>query len=312
MRVLVAGAYYFGVDTLFYFLNRHAKRILCFHNVLPDELYRADLSVAGVMRLSEFEQIVRFCMKRFPISVDMDDCKSLTLTFDDGYRNQYSIVYKCLKRIGVPGCIFISGQKDSPLVIDIIDHWNLLAPKAVVGNRSQFWHDQIWPVYQADWQHRGRAAVQFCDDRYPIVDAFEMMSAEYREERFGCITDSELDEMRKDGWLIGWHTKSHYPLAYLPESELKRELQPIDNKMLSHCFSYPYGVESQVGSDAIKCVRDLGFPCAVSDTMYSPLNTSAYFMPRLQVPADKYRVDYELSGFGHFMRTHHLLPYARR
>lgn len=310
MRCLVIGAYYLGLDALFCFLNRHAKRILCFHNVLPDELFRSDLSAAGVMKLSDFERIVRECKKLFPITTDVMDPKSLTLTFDDGYRNQYTVVYKCLKTLGVPACVFVSGQKDEPLVIDIIDHWNLLAPAEVVGDRSRFWNEKIWPVYQRDWKGRGREAIAYCDKLHPISSAFEKMSPEYRAQRFGYITEGELDEMRRDGWLIGWHTRSHYPLAYLPASELEGELTPPDKRMLSLCFSYPYGVESQVGLDAIACVKALGYPNAVSNTVYSTLNTTLHFMPRLQVPADKYRIAYELSGLGHFMRTKRLLPRA--
>lgn len=38
------AAYWTGIDALFYWLNRKAKRIVTFHNVLPQGLWRKDLA----------------------------------------------------------------------------------------------------------------------------------------------------------------------------------------------------------------------------------------------------------------------------
>lgn len=308
MRLIVILGYWFGGVALFYFLNRKAKRILCFHNVMPDDLYRADIAPAGVMSLSSFEKMIDFCSKKFEFSTDFNDPSTLTLTFDDGYHNQYEYAYKFLRKRNISGCIFVSGDAYKTLIIDKIDHWNLLVPLEIVKNRKKFWNEEIWPRYLADSDNRGLAAEKYCDSLYPMYRIRSLMSEKYKSERFGGISKAEMDEMREAGWIIGWHTKSHYPLAYLSVDEVRRELTPVDKKMLDICFSYPYGVISLVGIDSVRVARELGYPFAVSNTMQEKENYSCWFMTRMQPPVDFYRLHYELSGFGHFLRTHKLLP----
>ena len=44
VEIIAFLAYWTGIDALFYWLNRKAKRIVTFHNVLPDAMYRYDLA----------------------------------------------------------------------------------------------------------------------------------------------------------------------------------------------------------------------------------------------------------------------------
>ena len=50
MRIVVVLGYWLGIDRLFYFLNRQAKRIIVFHNVLPDEIMEKERT-SGAIRL---------------------------------------------------------------------------------------------------------------------------------------------------------------------------------------------------------------------------------------------------------------------
>lgn len=88
-RCIAVLSYWLGIDALFYWLNRHAKRTLTFHNVLPDAVFRHDVSNFVSNSVSEFRTIVRELRKRWRFSVDLFDPSTLTITFDDGYLNQY-------------------------------------------------------------------------------------------------------------------------------------------------------------------------------------------------------------------------------
>ena len=73
VEIVAKMAYWAGVDAVFYWLNRRAKRIVTFHNVLPDEIWRGGLANGVSNRLSDFVRIVEECRKRFPISTDLLD-----------------------------------------------------------------------------------------------------------------------------------------------------------------------------------------------------------------------------------------------
>ena len=109
-HLIAAACYWTGVDALFYRLNRKAKRIVTFHNVLPDRLWRDNLANGVSNSLKDFETIIARCAKRFRFSTDLLDAKTLTVTFDDGYHNQFAFAFKSLREKGIPACVFVSGD----------------------------------------------------------------------------------------------------------------------------------------------------------------------------------------------------------
>lgn len=38
VKILAFLCYFLGIDSIFYYLNRKAKRIITFHNVMPEHL----------------------------------------------------------------------------------------------------------------------------------------------------------------------------------------------------------------------------------------------------------------------------------
>lgn len=311
VHLLAVVCYFCGLDALFYALNRRAKRIVTFHNVLRDELFRPGLANGVSNRLSEFAHIVDECAKRFPISNDLFDPKTLTITFDDGYRNQYTTAFKHLKAKGFPAILFLAGDlspnEGKALSVDLLLHQVAEAPIEMIpgGNRLAYWMTTVWPKFVREARRRGAASafdgVAFCPD----------LPADYVRERLGTISAAELDEMRASGWQIGWHTKSHVPLAALDEASVRAELDS-PSVYRAVCLSYPFGNPEEVGDLAPRLAAELGYPCAVSNTNTAPANAaSRYFLPRLALPADAYELHFELSGLKFFFKNRRLLPVAR-
>lgn len=312
-------AYWSGVDALFYWLNRKAKRIVTFHNVLPDEMFRRSVANGVSNSLSEFEAIVDECAKRFRFSTDLFDAKTMTITFDDGYRNQYTTAFKALQKRGIQAYLFVSGgllangsqgaRSEEPLLIDKLLHWVSEAPVEYIpgGNRLQYWVKEVWPGFMADSASKGKDLFAKLCAKYPYEKIVAALAAEYVGERLAGISDEELDEMRNAGWRIGWHTRTHYPLSRLNETDLAEELDsPAEFRDV--CFSYPYGNLVEVGQNAIDKVRELGYPCAVSDATKEGEPYSPWFLPRFALMPGKYQLHLELSGFKHFLKYRSLLP----
>ena len=305
VHLIAVICYFCGIDTLFYALNRRAKRIITFHNVLKDELFRPGLANGVSNRLSEFAHIVGECAHRFPISNDLFNPKTLTITFDDGYRNQYTTAFKYLRERNIPAILFLAGDlapegKGKCLSIDLLLHEVAEAPIEQIpgGDRLAYWMTTVWPAFVAN---AGTPSPRECA-------VLSDLPSEYVHERLGKISAEELDEMRAAGWQIGWHTQTHVPLASLDEAGVRAELES-PSVYRSVCLSYPFGNPEEVGETAVRLAEELGYPCAVSNTNAAPANaTSRYFLPRLALPVDKYDLHFELSGLKFFLKTRRLLP----
>ena len=319
VSVLCFFCYWLGIDELFYFLNRKAKRIITFHNILPDDMFRRGVANGVSNSLSEFELIVNECAKRYEFSTDLFDSRTLTITFDDGYRNQYTTAFKYLHRRSIPAYLFVSGgilppsrncpAGDKSLVIDKLLHWVAEAPIEFIpgGDRLGYWIEEVWPRFIADNGGKGLNLLDELTKRYSYERIVENLPDNYVCERLTGIESTELDEMRKSGWKIGWHTKSHYPLSKLNNAELESEVAS-DAAFRDECFSYPYGNLVEVGQDAIAMVRDLGYPCGVSDATKDGEPYSKWFLPRFALLPNKYRLHFDLSGIEHFIKFRKLLP----
>lgn len=323
-RLIAILSYYLGLDALFYFLNRKRKRILTFHNVLRDDIWRYSLANGVSCCEGDFRKVVKECSRWFRFSTDLCDAKTLTITFDDGYLNQYTTAFGVLKELGIPAYLFVAGDvRNGVLTVDKLLHWIAEVPAGEyevefngerrrfavsdLWSRVGFWIDWVWPKFKLDAGSRGTKLFEAFDSVYPYERIMETLSEEYRRQRFGSISDAQLDEMREQGWKIGWHTKSHYPLSQLPEAEVETELAAPDSYR-SVCLSFPYGEDESVGGNALRIAERLGFPCAVSNTLVSPNNSSMFFLPRTSVSADKYLLHFELSGLKHFLKRRKLLP----
>lgn len=328
MKFVVVGivawlAYWLGLIELFYWLNRRAKRILTFHNVLPDELFIKGIANGVSNRLSDFEKIIDECSRRFRVSTDILDANTITITFDDGYKNQYTTAFKSLRVRGIPAYIFVSGEclAGRSLCVDLLTHWISGVPqgryvcKAPLAreieindkNRSRIWSKILWPAFLADADNFGKNVIDACDGAYSIERILAELPCKYREERLTGVTREQCCEMRKVGWKVGWHTKSHYPLKYLDSERLKRELDAPE-EFRDTCFSYPYGNSAEVGDFAIEIVRSYGYPCAVSNTNIEAANKSLYFLPRMSLPVGRHRLHFRLSGLEYFIKHRRLLP----
>lgn len=326
MTLLVAIAcYYLGIDALFYWLNRKAKRILTFHNVLRDDLFKIGVANGVSTSLSNFIKVIDECSRRFGFSLDLADPKTLTITFDDGYANQYTTAFSALKKRHIPAYLFCCGNclKGKTLTVDKLMHWLDGVPVGEYDlgeyghifvtpeNRAQLWQSILWPAFMRDSARFGEGVLNACDAAFSITKVFDRLSLEYKEERLMGISARQCTELRQYGWQVGWHTQHHFPLSQLAHEIAKEEMTP-PQEMADVIFSYPYGEEKSVSKREIGLAKELCYPSAVSNIYGSVNNTSRYFLPRMALSSNKYLLHFMLSGCKFALQRRRLLPSVQK
>lgn len=337
MTLLIAKICCFlQIHRLAYFLNRNRKRIITFHNVLPDDVFVNNVANGVSCSLSSFKTIIEEVSRYFDFSLNLDDVKTVTITFDDGYRNQVEIAAPYLISKGFSAYIFVSGQllppdedaisgrnEDAkPLTIDLLLHWVSYAPNGEYDlcfdgkkllfqlfeqNRQQIWSNVLWPAFIYDSDSKGVSLLNVLDSAYPINAILEELPEKYVEQRLECAKVIKLDELRSKGWEIGWHTYSHYPLSKLTYEEKVLELIP-DKRCPSKVLSFPYGGPQEVDKDCLEIAQFQNYSTAVSNVDTATDLTSVWFRSRMTLSSNPILLHFELSGLKHLIKYRKLLP----
>ena len=319
LPLVIRLAYYCGLDALFYFVNRRAKRIVTFHNVIPQSIMPE--SENGLICFSDekFKRIVSEIEKRFKFSTDFNDFSTCTLTFDDGYLNQLEIAGRILREKGIPAVLFLASdllESDSPLAVDQCLVWAAHVPMDVAGkffgrsfsDRISLWQQGVRPLFALDGKNRGREALRRLNEAYPVEKCLSMYSDGFRRLRYTGVSKKLVDEFRLSGWTIAHHTRSHFPVKDLSAEDARQEMSPPEG-MEHLAFSFPYGDGGSVSARDVAIVKDLGYPLAVSNEVERTPLSGRYFLPRFMLTSDdKYLIHFQLSGLKYFLKYGRLLP----
>lgn len=320
-RYLADICYLSGATAVAKWLNRGRKKVLTFHNVMPDNLARKLPANPVCISESYFRAIIRSLRRHYKFSTDVDDPKTLTITFDDGYCNQFEVAARVLQEEGdIPAILFAAGKAlrstgpREALAVDRLCYWHAFAPEEALrqlsplADRERAWNECVFPAFSADVATRGESYFAKCDALYSFDKIASGFDPEYNRLRFSGIAEDRLDELRARGWTIGWHTETHFPLVSLSEAEILKELTPPE-KMKGLPTSFPYGHETQVGETAVKVARELGYPIAYSNYMAACALTGRWFVPRLAQyeSATISSLEFELSGMKNLLKNGRLL-----
>lgn len=331
VRFIAVLCYYLGIDAIFYWLNKNAKRIVTFHNVMPERLLPEGKCIGLTDTEETFRQKVRLLKSRYKIGNDLYDTHQLTITFDDGYLNQCEVAGRILEEEdNLPAIIFATGMMINnaepleALVVDLLLHWTMLAPdgrytlegnyaiesdfELNVSNRMLVWSRVMWPSFCRDNTTKGFSLLAELDRQYTIKEILGGCDDEYLRLRMTGITNEDIKTLTNKGWLIGWHTQEHYPLSKLSAADKQKEIMDAPAEMKSVVFSYPYGELDSVDEESTMIVKSAGYPCAVSNVSEHNSLMSKYFMPRMMLDGTYYQWHMELSGLKYFIKTRKLLP----
>ncbi len=237
--------------------------ILMYHSVLPDPSLRAD-SLGGITHSEPvFRAQMELLARHFhPISLDEaikhirsgDDFpkRSVIVSFDDGYADNYEVAMPILNQAGVPATFYVT--------VDCVETRRLPWPSrlrfAFRNMRHSQWSDsrgKIWTLNRPT--ERGEAFVSSCDICCQLSGEAQETFVSRVERELGTsmpsqpgslmMTYDQLRMLSRNGHTVGSHTMTHPNMAYLKEDEAGRELTESKRRLELHLeapirhFSYP-------------------------------------------------------------------------
>jgi peptidoglycan/xylan/chitin deacetylase (PgdA/CDA1 family) len=314
-------------------MHRVGGTILRYHSVSADESWAHDYVQNSLVVAPEvFARQVDFLAKRHRIvsvgemvrqmhSRRGVDPRTVAITFDDGYEDNYRNAFPILREHGATAAFYIT----TGTVADVQVPWTVGLRRAIrlcdrpgvslsfLGERSI---DLSTDAKKEVTIKMVTGIVKRCK-----LDEIESILAEVHEE-MGSRTDlrarrimmnwDEIREMHGAGMTIGAHTHAHYNLPSLDTSDVthevvvsRRDIEEALQAPVEH-FAYPNGrTDCHCDARVAKLVAVAGFESAVT-SLSGPVSHrhSPYCIPRLGI-APRHRdiarlaADIQYSRFRH-------------
>jgi peptidoglycan/xylan/chitin deacetylase (PgdA/CDA1 family) len=254
---------------------------LCYHRVGDNPSAWRDRSVWSTTTAG-FKGQIQFLKKHFDV-IGPDDLPAIVsrrrgryvlITFDDGYRDNYTEAFPILRSLGVGATFFVTtGFLDNPT----ISPWDEIA-WMVRSCRSSEVPAGPWlstPVI-LDEPERD-VAVYFLRTRYTSLPGDQ--TAAYLDNlaeatgsgRFQATDVAEtwmtwdmLREMKAAGMWIGGHTVNHPVLSRISREKQLQEISDCGRRIREElgkpmtCFSYPVGNRQAFSAETQSCLQQAG------------------------------------------------------
>ena len=221
-----------------------------------------------VIRVADIADVLRQGSKR----------RSVLLTFDDGYLDNYELAYPVLKRVGLPAVIFLAtGFLDERFVawwdeiawivkrtmqpnLGLPLSWDIesLAVPAMASDREPV----IRRLLRAAKSLTPQKLKQFLDD---LAEVAGTGRAPRTAETAPWMTWDMVREMHRGGIDFGGHTVTHPVLSKCSIDQQREEIRQSKARVEAELgtpittFSYPIGQRWAMTSETRRLVREAGF-----------------------------------------------------
>jgi peptidoglycan/xylan/chitin deacetylase (PgdA/CDA1 family) len=282
--------------------GNHGRRllILTYHRVLdgPDLMIDGGLDIAGfeaqsgvlaanfnVLRLDE--AIERLAKGSLPP-------RAISLTFDDGYADNYTNALPILQRHGLTATFFVAtaflngGRMWNDTLIESL--------RRAAGPRLNLSHIGLTDLDVATPAARRASCTRVIDhlkhrpleERQQLVDSVAGSVGEPLPDDL-MMTDAQVQGLRDAGMHIGAHTSSHPVLVSVDDATAKQEIADGRDYLRGllresvDIFAYPNGrPERDYARQHVELVKQLGFKSAMSTAWgYADAGSDLWQTPRV-------------------------------
>jgi len=276
--------------------------ILNYHRICPDN----DMSKPNnelVVSASKFKEQLIFLKKNYNL-VSLDNLLdfeknnkfNISITFDDGYKDNLSYALPILNELNVPATIYV-------------------ITKFFENDFSIWWcelQDYIWQnsenikfTYNEkkyDFSIKNNIEKSKCFEKLKKI--IKGLNKIEQEIFLKTITKTKTRKQFKNEFLskedlkilssnslitIGAHTHNHLSLKNLSREECtneietsKKVLENLTSLKVNH-FSYPYGTKDDVGNREFEIVKGLGFKSAVTTSVGRLSKKNLFNLPRIHI-----------------------------
>ena len=271
--------------------------VLAYHRVL---LESRPGPLNNTVSFQAFEKQVCALAKRFPVislCEAADQCMAgyakaatqIVLTFDDGYQDNYEIVFPFLKKKGFRATFFLAAE--------------------YIDSNGPLWDVEVIRILQANPSIKsvevdGRMIKQgMVEPRLPFIFRLldEMKPLGFAQRRMAisslgghtksvdrCMTWGEVREMSQAGMEIGSHGLSHRALTRIPYLEAQEAIRGskeiIESRIGAKCrhFSFPFGGKQDYNQALINYVKETGYKtCLLNIHGYNRVKECGFCFKRM-------------------------------
>jgi peptidoglycan/xylan/chitin deacetylase (PgdA/CDA1 family) len=204
--------------------------------------------------------------------------RTVSVTFDDGYRDNLYEAMPLLERHGVPATVFVvTGYIESGRDF----WWDVLERVCrTVAREGEF--DGLYRAYHTELQALDHG------ERQAVLDQRADETGSKPPARVETMTTAELESIAASPLIdVGAHTVTHPLLSTLGAAEQldemrasKRYLEEVVGRPI-RSFSYPFG---SYDADSVMSVRTAGFSCACTSARRKvTAGTDVFELPRLPI-----------------------------
>jgi peptidoglycan/xylan/chitin deacetylase (PgdA/CDA1 family) len=287
-RILVRGLQNEALNHLIHLANANMLTVLCYHGVVEERLGPEHHQFRTTVYAGDFAEQMQWLPRWFtPVSAaavrDWHLGRSalprhpLLVTFDDGYRNNFTVAAPILRKYGVPAVFFAS---TGYIEADRLYWYDELKLRLLAWRRrdirlpgrsgSQLWPGE--PPAQRAFAQRISAGCKTIpnDARLEYTDYVRRETPEWsledaERETIRPMSWDEVRSLSNQGFEIGSHTVDHPILSQLRPEALRRELRDSKSRIEEitgkSCFAiaYPNGKARDVSPAVVAETEAAGY-----------------------------------------------------
>jgi len=305
--------HYLGLNRLFYAITSKRQKIITYHNIIEDLYFDNALHLGVCHSQSVFKfQLKEIAKANLNFSTEINQEKSVMITFDDGYQNKFICARPILNELNIKAVFFITSDlidSNNPLWIDKALLWFSYVPQGdyiidghlftVSDNNRHANYTQFYK-YVLDDYNQLNALLSELEKAYSFSKI--SINKTYYKLRFEGLSNQQINGLKADGHLVACHSKTHSVLSKLSDDQLNEELDICQSNLsqVYNCtyFSYPFGGYDEVDQKVVRRLETSAFSHSFMNIWNYKNNNNIHAIDRFSLPntKKKYIIHAHLSG----------------